>query len=178
MICILSYVDDNDDDYDYVKYTLQLSWFTLPETRPEPDPEPGLLTITRPEVKKCYLSCPALNTEFWPLSFIGRGWLEEGNLYQQQSPNLSPKSWQCKSLFVIHVFLDMFLDAAFRGGHLNLLLWTFVQKYTELRKPSFTILRITSWAVNCETGFSWFWWRCQFFPSILTAADHQLSNNN
>ena len=49
MICILSYVDDNDDDYDYVKYTLQLSWFTLPETRPEPDPEPGLLTITRPE---------------------------------------------------------------------------------------------------------------------------------
>ena len=136
MICILSYVDDNDDDY--VKYTLQLSWFTLPETRPEPDPEPGLLTITRPEVKKCYLSCPALNTEFWPLSFIGRGWLEEGNLYQQQSPNLSPKSWQCKSLFVIHVFLDMFLDAAFRGGHLNILLWTFVQKYTELRKPSFT----------------------------------------
>ena len=39
--------DDNDDDY--VKYTLQLSWFTLPKTRPEPDPEPGLLTITRPE---------------------------------------------------------------------------------------------------------------------------------
>ena len=32
-----------------VKYTLQLSWFTLPKTRPEPDPEPGLLTITRPE---------------------------------------------------------------------------------------------------------------------------------
>ena len=46
MICIY-HVDDNDDDY--VKYTLQLSWFTEPETRPEPDPEPGLLTITRPE---------------------------------------------------------------------------------------------------------------------------------
>ena len=43
MICILSYVDDNDDDY--VKYTLQLSWFTVPE----PNPDPGLLTITWPE---------------------------------------------------------------------------------------------------------------------------------
>ena len=25
----------------------------VPETRPKPDPEPGLLTTTRPEVKKC-----------------------------------------------------------------------------------------------------------------------------
>ena len=62
MTCILSYVDINNDD-DYVKYTLQLSWFTLPE----PDPEPGLLTITqpeasRPEVKKCYSSYPDHNT--------------------------------------------------------------------------------------------------------------------
>ena len=32
-----------------VKYTLQLSWFALPKTRPEPDPKPGLLTITWPE---------------------------------------------------------------------------------------------------------------------------------
>ena len=27
--------------------------------KPEPDPEPGLLSITRPEVKKCYPSGPA-----------------------------------------------------------------------------------------------------------------------
>ena len=44
----------------HVKYTLQLRY-------PKPDPEPGLLTITqpeasRPEVKKCYLSCPDHNT--------------------------------------------------------------------------------------------------------------------
>ena len=31
--------------------------------KPEPDLEPGLLTITRPEVKKCYSSGPGGNNE-------------------------------------------------------------------------------------------------------------------
>ena len=40
----------------------QTTWFTLLGTRPEPNPEPRLLTITRPEVKKCYSSQPGYQT--------------------------------------------------------------------------------------------------------------------
>ena len=61
-----------------VKYTLQLSWFTLPKTRPEPDPEPGLLTITRPKpdqksksaIRHALVQTPASGVYCWR----GRWW--------------------------------------------------------------------------------------------------------
>ena len=42
-----------------VKYTLQLSWFTLPETRPGTRTFNHYPTRTRSKVKKCYSSCPS-----------------------------------------------------------------------------------------------------------------------
>ena len=85
---VWSYVDDNNDDY--VKYTLQLSWFTVPGTRPEPDPEPGLLTITK--VKKCYLSGPAYNAQRSIWSSKTDEWILTSGSPAQKGGSLSLKS--------------------------------------------------------------------------------------
>ena len=82
-----------------VKYTLQLSWFTLPKTRPEPDPEPGLLTITRPEPdpKSKSATRQALKLRWWDLRFLFYNCQNIVNLLPKHCPhtvNILAIYWQ------------------------------------------------------------------------------------
>ena len=130
MICILSYVDDNDDDY--VKYTLQLSWFTLPETRPGTRTFNHYPTRTRSKVKKCYSSCPSdvtwskitasnsrregEDTWLWA-GFGGQGDFLRGSQLGEHQPGNNKKYYMVPFLLNCRELCDI--------SHLLLILWPF-----------------------------------------------------